>query len=820
MGFAGACSSEPVVDTDRSALISDQAHDQGTHGFFFLAPTVAVSPHNGGPFAARVSPVVSIDRINPASGATLQHIVTFDGDHRVHGSRVRRNLWRGFYVVRWRTADYDLSTSATYRIRVSVAGHQLGFADLDVVRTNNEYRHVDTDDYIPLKVDGTLPIKFRIETSAVDRDGDGVMDWQDNCPDTPNGPGLGLPNGWPHDPPWGCDPDDDECDPDEDDCGGPPAQQDTDHDGIGDACECDHVTCAPADACHSAGACQSTTGTCTGGTSLPDGDGDGTCNAIDGCPADPAKIAPGACGCGVADTDSDHDGTPDCHDTCPLDPTRTEPGVCGCAGAETDGDHDGTPDCLDACPADPGKTQPGVCGCGVADTDGDHDGTADCHDACPADPLKLQPGVCGCGVADSDSDHDGTLDCQDACPADPGKLAPGACGCGIADTDADHDGSADCQDACPADPLKSQPGVCGCGHADADGDHDGAFDCQDACPQDGGKVQPGVCGCGHADVDGDGDGALDCQDACPADPAKTHPGLCGCGAADDDTDGDGAPDCRDACPADPAKTQLGVCGCGVADTDADHDGIADCHDACPADPHKLAPGACGCGVADTGDSDGDGQLDCVDACPQDPGKTQPGVCGCGTADDDGDLDGIADCTDPCPGDHDNTCPQECRVSPFNVGDVPVGAPLSVRVDILNYDVVLVSPDGSLLLQAPGEPAFDARLDAFAFGQGALAPAIFLHDTDHSVRVLLTPLAAASYRPSIEISGGTLGTACIGSPLRFTAQCPGVADDFDQDGVDDCADGCPSDPDKADPGDCGCFTPDSDDDGDGVADCLE
>jgi len=46
----------------------------------------------------------------------------------------------------------------------------------------------------------------------------------------------------------------------------------------------------------------------------PDADADGTCDASDGCPADPAKIAPGACGCGVSDADSDGDGVADCQD--------------------------------------------------------------------------------------------------------------------------------------------------------------------------------------------------------------------------------------------------------------------------------------------------------------------------------------------------------------------------------------------------------------------------------------------------------------------------------------------------------------------------
>lgn len=48
-----------------------------------------------------------------------------------------------------------------------------------------------------------------------------------------------------------------------------------------------------------------------------DSDGDGRCDAFDGCPDDANKIAPGACGCGEADTDTDEDGVPDCEDNCP-----------------------------------------------------------------------------------------------------------------------------------------------------------------------------------------------------------------------------------------------------------------------------------------------------------------------------------------------------------------------------------------------------------------------------------------------------------------------------------------------------------------------
>ena len=46
------------------------------------------------------------------------------------------------------------------------------------------------------------------------------------------------------------------------------------------------------------------------------------------------------------------------------------------------------------------------------------------------------------------------------------------------------------------------------------------------------------------------------------------------------------------------------------------------------------------------------------------------------------------------------------------------------------------------------------------------------------------------------------------------------EDGDGDEVGDVCDGCPADPDKAEPGQCGCGNPDTDSDGDGVADCLD
>ncbi len=232
--------------------------------------------------------------------------------------------------------------------------------------------------------------------------------------------------------------------------------------------------------------------------------------------------------------DTDGDGTPDCTDGCPLDPAKIAPGQCGCGVADTDTDGDGTADCNDGCPMDPAKIAPGICGCGVSDVDTDGDGTADCLDGCPNDPLKVAPGICGCGVSDVDTDGDGTADCLDGCPNDPNKVAPGQCGCGNLDTDTDGDGTADCNDGCPNDPLKTAPGQCGCGVVDVDSDGDSIADCIDNCVAVPNPTQ--------SDVDSDGVG-----DSCDNCIALPNPGQEDC---DGNSVGDvcdiatGAPDCN------------------------------------------------------------------------------------------------------------------------------------------------------------------------------------------------------------------------------------------------------------------------------------
>lgn len=63
-------------------------------------------------------------------------------------------------------------------------------------------------------------------------------------------------------------------------------------------------------------------------------------------------------------------------------------------------------------------------------------------------------------------------------------------------------------------------------------------------------------------------------------------------------------------------------------------------------------------------------------------------------------------------------------------------------------------------------------------------------------------------------------ACRGLNGNFLGYGLTCSSDLDEDGVRGCADRCPDDPHKSQPGDCGCGVPDTDTDGDGSANCID
>ena len=159
-----------------SESISDAVHGSGNAHFYFLPPLV---PEVGtaGTFDGTLLPYTAVE-VCRLDGTSCTPIATFTQTTHVacgpkdvnppEAGLVRVSLDAETYIVTWDTNECgSLDAAATYRIRVVVAGTELGYADLDVVENGRELRNVITGQYVGL-VDGrTLPIKFRIEAGAV-----------------------------------------------------------------------------------------------------------------------------------------------------------------------------------------------------------------------------------------------------------------------------------------------------------------------------------------------------------------------------------------------------------------------------------------------------------------------------------------------------------------------------------------------------------------------------------------------------------------------------------------------------------------------------
>ena len=163
------CSEGPVTlePTGPSFEISDGANLGNDH-FFFLPPMVA-NPTTSGVFDGSLSPELEICVWDGSMcGATL---AIFNANAGPGSETIRVNTVDEHYVVNWHTGDildnFTLGTGETFRLRVIAEGQELGFADIEVVGSAKDLKHVETGTFIPLLDGRTLPIKFRIEDGAL-----------------------------------------------------------------------------------------------------------------------------------------------------------------------------------------------------------------------------------------------------------------------------------------------------------------------------------------------------------------------------------------------------------------------------------------------------------------------------------------------------------------------------------------------------------------------------------------------------------------------------------------------------------------------------
>ncbi|MBI5513995.1 MAG: hypothetical protein HY909_09520 [Deltaproteobacteria bacterium] len=633
-GDAGTGGRAGPVGTARQLVISDQLHSGGTTGFVFLPPMVP-SPAYFGDFLPDLEPVVRVDEVR-ADGTAIRTLATYTRDSGPGRERIRVHHQgrpcdaddddgdsdsNGYFYARWFTNNAHLSENGMYRVRVFVQERvhpctrsgwgrrcrhgedntapmrEIGFADVDVVRNQREFRAVDRSEFVPLVNGRVLRIKFRIDRPVVDPDADGVYSWRDNCPTVANA-----------------------------------AQADTDRDGEGDACECLTVTCTASDACHAAGTCNPADGRCSN-PNAPDGT---TCSL----PSANAACTAGACGvasCLAGHANCDGAASNGCE---VATTTLTNCGACGVACSS--GPHS-TPTCgTGACAL--------VCDPGFADCDGDRangceqDVATDlahcgaCGNACTDGRTCVAGGctasVCtpgrancdgaeanGCEVTPAeDVAHCGA--CGNACAAPNGTASCVGGACGVAGCDA---GYANCNgvaaDGCEV-------------HTASDAANCGACGAACAVPNASPRCAAGACGVGTCNAgfaDADGLAANGCEVNLNTDPANCGAvgnvcsaphgtatcvaGACAVGACDG-----GYGDC-DGAPGNGCEADLG--------RDPAHCGA--CATACPSGANSAATcGAGSCGLTcDVGFTNCDGAA--TNGCEVDSTRDGANCGACGNA---------------------------------------------------------------------------------------------------------------------------------------------------------------------------------------------
>src|SRR2546425_6737829 len=164
--LAAACQDRQSPPAAPSYEIHDAAHDLVNSHFYWLPPMTR-QPTFTGTFDGKLSPTVEISELGGVTGCSNHVVATFTTTTGPGSETVRVDLVNQLYVVNWRTKAFNLNTACTYRIRFLVAGLQLGLADVDVVDNGAQLQRVDTDEFVPLLDDGTLPIKARVELGAV-----------------------------------------------------------------------------------------------------------------------------------------------------------------------------------------------------------------------------------------------------------------------------------------------------------------------------------------------------------------------------------------------------------------------------------------------------------------------------------------------------------------------------------------------------------------------------------------------------------------------------------------------------------------------------
>lgn len=144
---------------DPMAAISDAVRGGNAH-FFWLPPMVGHPGEFNGPFDGTLEVIVTICDLSNCAGTTIEQF-------SVTANTVEVSAADETYKAEWDTKVSNATVGTTYRIVVSVAGTEIGFADVVLAASGEEARNLTTDETIGLNDGRTLPIQFRLEEGAV-----------------------------------------------------------------------------------------------------------------------------------------------------------------------------------------------------------------------------------------------------------------------------------------------------------------------------------------------------------------------------------------------------------------------------------------------------------------------------------------------------------------------------------------------------------------------------------------------------------------------------------------------------------------------------
>ena len=280
-----------------------------------------------------------------------------------------------------------------------------------------------------------------------------------------------------------------------------------------------------------------------------------------------------------------------------------------------------------------------------ADSDGDGygDNPAGMNpDIYPNDPTQWYDSD-GDGFGDNANGNNG-----DQCPNTPAGEVVDEFGCSESQVDSDGDEVVDDADLCPGTMPGHEVDSQGCAETQLDDDIDGVNNTWDSCPNTSPSSIADSSGCSPEQKDSDGDGVDDSRDLCPTTSAGDEVNGVGCADYERDADDDGIDDARDDCPGTESGDEVDSNGCSWKQTDSDLDGITDDKDQCQLTILGATVDPNGCSEAQL-DEDDDGVQDSLDDCPMTASGVMVDENGCSSSQNDSDEDGRDDASDLCPG---------------------------------------------------------------------------------------------------------------------------------------------------------------------------